>query len=92
MTRLIIALLMAFMVPALADDANDAFLSKKPDASRDRWKTVLLAECMGIENEEVRRLLASERMAGEVPPFDKLWCIKHNHATNAKILKDGWGS
>lgn len=88
MTRLVLTLLFAFALPVLAGDSPDVFLEKQGGA-RDRWQTVLLAECMGIENGEVRKLLQDMRQGGELPPFSEVWCVKRNHATRARILKDG---
>lgn len=90
MRRLAAGLVAALVVttPAAADPPpdNDAFLAaKSSDGLQSRWRTVLLAECIGIHNDDMTRLLAIERRLGALGPFSIGWCIKNDHIPDAFI-------
>ena len=74
----IIAALILISGTAFADGAPivvDAFLDSKPNSS-ERWRTILLAECIGGLNQELNGMLYAKRKLNKVPKFSELWCIK----------------
>lgn len=82
--RKLVATICLVASPAIAGAPDmDEFLSSKGN-SQDRWRTILLAECIGAQNQEISAMLYADRKLGNIPPFSEAWCIKNNHAPKHK--------
>lgn len=82
---------LAMLVPAIvfADQSAeniDEYIASTGQ-TKERWRVLFLAECMGALNLELQALFYAEREGGVMPEFSATWCIQ-----NKIIPSDGKGN
>ncbi len=81
MKILALLLLVLLPTPVQADaEVIEAFLETKT-YSKDRWRTLLRAECLDALNDELNELFALERKDHQMPPFSQAWCVGQKHTS-----------